>query len=83
MFADIHNLHHFISLEQGGSVTATSWVGGTNSGNADIYFGESELESEDSVCDLFVDSSFFFQVLPISPTPTLLRAGSVTTKWTT
>jgi hypothetical protein len=39
MFADLHHLHHFISLEQGGSVTATSWVAGTNQGEADIYFG--------------------------------------------
>ena len=40
MFADLHHLHQFISLEQGGAVTATSWVGGTNAGDADIYFGE-------------------------------------------
>jgi hypothetical protein len=40
MFADLHHLHHFISLEQGGSVTATSWVAGTNQGEADIYFGK-------------------------------------------
>jgi hypothetical protein len=40
MFADLHHLHNFISLEQGGSVTATSWVAGTNAGEADIYFGQ-------------------------------------------
>ena len=39
MFADMHHLHQFISLDQGGSVTATSWVGGTNAGEANIYFG--------------------------------------------
>ncbi len=40
MFADLHHLHQFISLEQGGSVTAASWVGGTGAGEADIYFGK-------------------------------------------
>ena len=39
MFADLHHLHQFISLEQGGSVTAESWVGGTHAGEADVYFG--------------------------------------------
>ena len=42
MFSDFHQLHHFVALNQGGSVTATSWVGGTNAGSADIYFGKSE-----------------------------------------
>ena len=40
MFADLHHLHQFVSLEQGGSVTAASWVGGTGAGEANIYFGE-------------------------------------------
>ncbi len=40
MFADHHHLHQFVSLEQGGSVTAASWVGGTGAGEANIYFGE-------------------------------------------
>ena len=40
MFADLHHLHQFVSLEQGGSVTASSWAGGTGSGEANIYFGE-------------------------------------------
>ena len=40
MFADLHHLHQFISLDQGGSVTAESWAGGTHSGEANIYFGE-------------------------------------------
>ncbi len=39
MFADLHHLHQFVSLEQGGSVTAASWVGGTGAGEANIYFG--------------------------------------------
>jgi hypothetical protein len=40
MFADLHHLHQFVSLEQGGSVSAASWVGGTGAGEANIYFGE-------------------------------------------
>ena len=40
MFADLHHLHQFVSLEQGGSVTAASWAGGTGAGEANIYFGE-------------------------------------------
>jgi hypothetical protein len=39
MFADLHHLHQFISLEQGGSVTTVSNVAGTGAGEADIYFG--------------------------------------------
>jgi hypothetical protein len=39
MFADLHHLHQFISLEQGGAVTAVSTAGGTGAGEADIYFG--------------------------------------------
>jgi hypothetical protein len=46
MFADLHHLHQFISLEQGGSVTAASWVGGTGAGEADIYFGEIRFYSK-------------------------------------
>jgi hypothetical protein len=38
MFADLHHLQQFISFEQGGSVSAASWVGGTGTGKADIYF---------------------------------------------
>ena len=41
MFADLHHLHQFISLEQGGSVTTVSNVAGTGAGEADIYFGNS------------------------------------------
>ena len=40
MFADLHHLHQFVSLDQGGSVTGASWVGGTNATNANIYFGD-------------------------------------------
>ena len=40
MFADLHHLHQFISLEQGGSVSTVSNVAGTGAGEADIYFGE-------------------------------------------
>jgi hypothetical protein len=47
MFADLHHLHQFISLEQGGSVTAASWVGGTGAGEADIYFGKAFLRLVD------------------------------------
>jgi hypothetical protein len=43
MFADLHHLHQFVSLEQGGSVSAASWVGGTGAGEANIYFGEDIL----------------------------------------
>jgi hypothetical protein len=32
MFADLHHLHQFMSLDQGGSVTGDSWVGGTGRG---------------------------------------------------
>ena len=39
MFADLHHLHNFISLEQGGSVSTVSNVAGTGAGEADIYFG--------------------------------------------
>ena len=39
MFADLHHLHQFMSLDQGGSVTGDSWVGGTNATDANIYFG--------------------------------------------
>jgi hypothetical protein len=39
MFADLHHLHQFISLEQGGSVSTVSTVAGTTAGEADIYFG--------------------------------------------
>jgi hypothetical protein len=39
MFADLHHLHQFISLEQGGSVSTVSNVAGTGAGEADIYFG--------------------------------------------
>jgi hypothetical protein len=39
MFADLHHLHQFVSLDQGGSITGASWVGGTNATDADIYFG--------------------------------------------
>ena len=46
MFADLHHLHQFVSLEQGGSVTATSWVGGTNAGEADIYFGATHITAD-------------------------------------
>ena len=46
MFADIHHLHQFVSLEQGGSVTATSWVGGTNAGEANIYFGAAHITAD-------------------------------------
>ena len=40
MFADLHHLHQFMSLDQGGSVTGDSWVGGTNATDANIYFGK-------------------------------------------
>ena len=43
MFADLHHLHQFVSLEHGGSVTASSWAGGTGAGEANIYFGEARL----------------------------------------
>ncbi len=46
MFADLHHLQQFVSLEQGGSVTATSWVGGTNAGAADIYFGAAHITAD-------------------------------------
>ena len=46
MFADLHHLHQFVSLEQGGSVTATSWVGGTNAGEANIYFGAAHITAD-------------------------------------
>jgi hypothetical protein len=39
MFADLHHLHQFVSLDQGGTVTAISSAGGTNAGEANIYFG--------------------------------------------
>ena len=39
MFADLHHLHQFMSLDQGGSVTAVSYPGGTHDGVANIYFG--------------------------------------------
>ena len=45
MFADLHHLHQFISLDQGGSVTAASWVGGTDAGEANIYFGALHIDS--------------------------------------
>ena len=44
MFADLHHLHQFISLDQGGSVTGASWVGGTNATDANIYFGKHETK---------------------------------------
>ena len=46
MFADLHHLHQFVSLEQGGAVTATSWGGGTNAGEADIYFGAAHINAD-------------------------------------
>ena len=53
MFADLHHLHQFVSLEQGGSVTAASWVGGTGAGEANIYFGERHSPvSCDALCDV-------------------------------
>uniref|UniRef100_A0A7S0QX56 Uncharacterized protein n=1 Tax=Cryptomonas curvata TaxID=233186 RepID=A0A7S0QX56_9CRYP len=46
MFADLHHLHQFVSLEQGGSVTAASWVGGTGAGEANIYFGATHITAD-------------------------------------
>ena len=46
MFADLHHLHNFISLEQGGSVTAVSFPGGTHAGEADIYFGAEHINAD-------------------------------------
>ena len=40
MFADLHHLHQFISLDQGGSVGAVSFTGGTHPGATSIFFGE-------------------------------------------
>ena len=46
MFADLHHLHQFVSLDQGGSVTGDSWVGGTNATDANIYFGALHINNE-------------------------------------
>ena len=49
MFADLHHLHHFMSLDQGGHITSISVPGGQiGEGPNDIYFGN----------DLTVNESF-------------------------
>ena len=55
MFADLHHLHQFISLDQGGSVTAASWVGGTGAGEANIYFGALHIDSTNVAEDWLSD----------------------------
>ena len=54
MFADLHHLHQFISLEQGGSVTTVSTVAGTTAGEADIYFGAAHM-NVDNVAEDWLD----------------------------
>ena len=57
MFADIHHLHQFVSLDQGGSVAAVSFPGGTHPGATSIFFGI----HQDSKCMncLSFDNTFF------------------------
>ena len=46
MFADLHHLHLFSSLEQGGSMDVTSTVSGTAATSyADIYFGAAHIDN--------------------------------------
>ena len=40
MFADLHHLHQFVSLDQGGYVNAVSFTGGTVPGDTSIFFGD-------------------------------------------
>ena len=54
MFADLHHLHQFISLEQGGSVSTVSTVSGTTAGEADIYFGAAHM-NVDNVSEDWLD----------------------------
>ena len=46
MFADLHHLHQFISLDQGGSVTGASWVGGTHATDADTNAERDHIVAE-------------------------------------
>ena len=55
MFADLHHLHQFISLDQGGSVTGASWVGGTHATDANIYFGALHIDSSNAAEDWMSD----------------------------
>ena len=55
MFADLHHLHQFISLDQGGSVTGDSWVGGTHATDANIYFGALHINNENVAEDWLDD----------------------------
>ncbi len=65
MFADLHHLHQFISLEQGGSVTTVSNVAGTGAGEADIYFGVYRTLSDALIFPVPVLIALVvFQVLP-------------------
>jgi hypothetical protein len=41
MFADLHHLHQFMSLDQGGHIAAVSITGGTIPGDTSIFFGKS------------------------------------------
>ena len=45
MFADLHHLHQFVSLDQGGSVSAVSFTGGTVPGATSIYFGAAHIDT--------------------------------------
>jgi hypothetical protein len=84
MFADLHHLHHFISLEQGGSVTATSWVAGTNQGEADIYFGWKSLSFRfdfNNLSLLQLLTKYCAQVLSTSMLTTSPRIGSLMTRF--
>jgi hypothetical protein len=45
MFADLHHLHQFMSLDQGGAITGDSVTGGTAATNANIYFGALHIDN--------------------------------------
>jgi hypothetical protein len=60
MFADLHHLHQFISLDQGGSVSAVSTVSGTTPGTSSIYFG-----GMISACSLAVYSNRYLNVVHV------------------
>ena len=83
MFADLHHLHQFISLDQGGSVTGASWVGGTNATDANIYFGKLLRQSLQRmiVRDHILSANVVCAQVPSTSTRTmLLRTGSMTTR---
>ena len=78
MFADLHHLAQFVSLDQGGHVAAVSFTGGTHPGETSIFFGAFDLFSSKAVPNLIDFGTF--QALPTSIRPTCRRRGSPMTR---